>query len=139
FGHTQEALAGALGKSRSHIANLLRLLGLPPSVRQMLDDGELSAGHARALLAARDPESFSRAVVSKGLNVRQTEALVQAENRTPGRRAAKRKDANTLALERELSSRLGLVVTISAKRTGGALCVAYRSLDQLDDLIRRLS
>ena len=88
FDHTQEALASALGKSRSHIANLLRLLGLPAAVRQMLERGELSAGHARALLGGRDPLALARAVVSRGLNVRQTEALVRTDGERPPRNRA---------------------------------------------------
>jgi ParB family chromosome partitioning protein len=138
FGHTQEALASALGKSRSHLANLLRLLGLPEPVRRMLEAGELSAGHARALLTAPDPLRLANAVVARGLNVRQTERLVQADIRRPAPRARTSKDPNALALERDLTSRLGLNVTISPKGPGGSLTIAYRTLDQLDDLIRRL-
>jgi ParB family chromosome partitioning protein len=141
FGHTQEALAGALGKSRSHIANLLRLLGLPDVLRRLLESGELSAGHARALLGARDPVGLARAVVSRGLNVRQTEALVRADAERPERRRQmpSAKDPNTLALERDLSSRLGLPVSLTPKGAGGTLQIAYGSLDQLDGLLRRLS
>lgn len=138
FGHTQEALASALGKSRSHLANLLRLLGLPETLRRMLEAGELSAGHARALLTAPDPLRLAKAVVARGLNVRQTERLVQADVRKPARRAGKSKDPNTLALERDLASRLGLDVTISPKGSGGSLTIAYHTFDQLDNLIRRL-
>jgi ParB family chromosome partitioning protein len=141
FEHTQEALASALGKSRSHIANLLRLLGLPPEVRTLLDRGELSAGHARALLGGRDPVGLAKVVVGRGLNVRQTEALVRADGQRPPRRRLRQaaKDANTRALERDLSSRLGLTVRLTPKRAGGTLQIAYHSLDQLEGLIRRLS
>jgi ParB family chromosome partitioning protein len=141
FEHTQEALASALGKSRSHIANLLRLLRLPAEVRALLERGELSAGHARALLGARDPVGLATAVVSRGLNVRQTEALVRADAQHPQRRRSlpAPKDPNTAALERDLSSRLGLPVSLTPNRAGGMLRISYRSLDQLDGLIRRLS
>jgi ParB family transcriptional regulator, chromosome partitioning protein len=143
FGHTQEALARALGKSRSHITNMLRLLGLPEPVRRLLDEGSLSAGHARALLGAADPAALAAEVVRRGLNVRQTEDLARA--RKPegkgGRRttAGKFKDADTLALERELTQGLGLKVTITPLGRGGSLEIRYGSLEQLDDLLKRLS
>jgi ParB family chromosome partitioning protein len=138
FGHTQEELASVLGKSRSHLANLLRLLGLPEAVRRMLEAGELSAGHARALLTAADPLRLAKAVVAQGLNVRQTEKLVQTDASSPARRANATKDPNTRALERDLAGRLGLDVAIRPKGSGGSLTIAYRTLDQLEDLIRRL-
>jgi len=141
FGHTQEALADGIGKSRSHVANMLRLLGLPPAVKAMLDDGRLSAGHARALLAAADPAALAEQVAAKGLSVRETEALVQREKtkgatKTTG---APKKDADTLALERDLTRDLGLHVEISPKKKGGQLTILYRDLDQLDVLVRKLS
>jgi ParB family chromosome partitioning protein len=141
YGHTQEELAGALGKSRSHIANLLRLLGLPPRVRELLEQGAVSAGHARALLGARDPLALAQAVVGRGLNVRQTEALVRAEAERAPRRKSEggAKDANTLALEQDLSRNLGLTVCLTPRGSGGTVQIAYNSLDQLDALIRRLS
>jgi ParB family transcriptional regulator, chromosome partitioning protein len=138
FGHTQAELASALGKSRSHIANLLRLLALPPAVRSLLDAGALSAGHARALLMARDPEALARSVALQGLNVRQTERLVQADKGAGRPRRAGAKDADTRALERELSGRMGLKVTLKAAGNGGTLTIAYRTLDQLDTVIGRL-
>lgn len=141
FGHTQEALAGALGKSRSHIANLLRLLGLPQAVREMVEQGALSAGHARALLGAREPAALAATVVRRGLNVRQTETLVQADKTRPARpsgRGRRDKDADTRALERDLSSRLGLGVRLTRNGEGGTLSIAFGSLDQLDGLLRRL-
>jgi len=139
FGHTQAALAEIIGKSRSHIANLLRLLGLPDPVRQLLDAGTLSAGHARALLVASDPAKVARLVLAQGLNVRQTEALVQADKgpSRPARRSAE-KDADVRDLERELSTSLGLKVTLKAAANGGSLTIAYRTLDQLDAVIARL-
>jgi ParB family chromosome partitioning protein len=139
FGHTQAELARALGKSRSHIANLLRLLALPPTVRGLLEAGALSAGHARALLMAQDPDALARRVVDQGLNVRQTERLVQADKNTPGRsRRSSDKDADTRALERELSSRIGLAVTLKPAGNGGTVTIAYRTLDQLDEVVARL-
>jgi ParB family transcriptional regulator, chromosome partitioning protein len=139
FGHTQEELARTLGKSRSHIANLIRLLGLPGSVRTMLERGELSAGHARALLGAPDPAPLARQVVARGLNVRQTEAMIRDQRQSSRSRTPDPRDPNTVALERDLSMRLGLPVRLQPHRTGGTLSIAYRSAEQLDDLINRLT
>jgi ParB family chromosome partitioning protein len=138
FGRTQASLAEALGKSRSHIANTMRLLSLPAPVRHRLDEGELSAGHGRALLAAADPVALAAEVVRRGLNVRATERLVQ---RRAGKRPPKRRprDADSVALERELGALLGLRVTLEPKKRGGVLTLHYTSLDQLDrvlDLLR---
>jgi len=138
FGRTQASLAEALGKSRSHIANMVRLLSLPAPVRHRLDEGELSAGHGRALLAAADPVALAAEVVRRGLNVRATERLVQ---RRAGKRPPKRRprDADSVALERELGTLLGLRVTLEPKKRGGVLTLHYTSLDQLDrvlDLLR---
>ena len=139
FGHTQEELARTLGKSRSHIANLIRLLGLPAALRTMLESGQLSAGHARALLGARDPAPLARQVVARGLNVRQTEALVRNERQASRLAGIQPRDADTIALERDLSARLGLPVKLQPRGVGGTLSIAYRSLEQLDDLIKRLT
>ena len=138
FGRTQAALAEALGKSRSHVANTVRLLSLPAPVRRRLDEGELTAGHARALLAVADPTALAAEVVRRGLNVRATERLVQrrTEARNPSRRQVR--DADTLALERELAAALGLRVTLESKRRGGALTIHYASLEQLDRVLRLL-
>jgi ParB family chromosome partitioning protein len=137
FGRTQASLAEAVGKSRSHVANTLRLLTLPPPVRRRLDDGELSAGHARALLAATDPAALAAEVVRRGLNVRATEQLVQ--RRAAGPRPVRHiRDADTMALEREISAALGLRVTLEPKRRGGALTLHYVSLDQLDRVLSLL-
>ena len=138
FGRTQAALADAVGKSRSHVANTLRLLGLPEAVQRRLEEGALSAGHARALLAAADPAALATEIVRRGLNVRMTERLVQ--HRTGRRQPSARqvRDADTAALERDLSSVLGLRVTIAAKSRGGALTLHYRDLDQLDRLLALL-
>lgn len=143
FGHTQEALSRLLGKSRSHIANQMRLLGLPPGVQAMINDGRLTAGHARALVTARDPLDLANTVLARGLSVRQTEALAQAEataggrTSTAGRPAAK--DADTRLLEGELKAALGVKVEIDHKGSkGGTLTLSYRDLDQLEEICRRL-
>ena len=137
FGRTQAALAEAVGKSRSHVANTLRLLSLPAPVRRRLDDGELSAGHARALLAAPDPAALAAEVVRGGLNVRATERLVQRRSE-PLRPRPRRRDADTVALERELAAHLGLRVTVAPRQRGGSLTLHYTSLDQLDRVLRLL-
>jgi ParB family chromosome partitioning protein len=138
FGRTQASLADAVGKSRSHVANTMRLLSLPAPVRRQLDEGELSAGHARALLAAADPAALAAEVVRRGLNVRATERLVQRRAETLGAARRQTRDANTLALERELGAVLGLRVTLEQKKRGGSLTLHYASLDQLDGILRLL-
>lgn len=140
FGMTQEALAESVGKSRSHIANTLRLLNLPATVRQEVRKGALSPGHARALLAHPEPEKAALAVIARGLNVRQTEAL--AKSRTEQgttQNLAKAKDPETQALERDLSLHLGLKVDISFDGKGGTVRLSYRSLDQLDGIVTLLN
>ncbi len=143
FSHTQEALAKSVGKSRSHVANMMRLLGLPDTVKLMMDTGELSAGHARALLKSDDPIAMARQVSDKGLNVRQTEKLVQQGSKNVGAKPSKpktlEKDTDTLALERDLTSSLGLKVEVNYQGSGGSLVLHYGSLEQLDDLLHRLS
>jgi len=139
FSHTQEVLAKTVGKSRSHVANMIRLLGLPEPVKKMLDSENLSAGHARALLNAPNPLEVARQVVKKGLNVRQTERLVKKEQRqkeAPPK--PDHKDVDTLSLERDLANLLGLKVGIKFKGGGGSLTVHYDSLEQLDDILLRL-
>jgi ParB family chromosome partitioning protein len=140
YAHTQEDLAKVVGKSRSHVANMMRLLTLPEAIKNLVDEGLLSAGHARALLAAAEPEALARRVVARGLNVRQTEQLVSSMrgDSDKGRRAAV-KDADTLALERDLGSALGLTVEIRFSGSRGSLVLHYTSLDQLDDILHRLS
>jgi ParB family chromosome partitioning protein len=139
FGLTQEALGGIVGKSRSHIANTLRLLGLPDAVRDLVANGVLSAGHARAILAAKDPAALSAQIVSRGLNVRQAEALVAAEarNRKPGAEPRPR-DPAAASVERELTERLGLEVRLDHRGTGGTMSIRYATLDQLDGIYRLL-
>jgi len=141
FGHTQEVLAKALGKSRSHIANMTRLLTLPDEVKRMIEDRSLSAGHARALIGSADPVALAKLVVRKGLNVRQTEKLAQADKpvAAPARRTPAAKDPNTAALENDLSTLLGMSVEIKQKRDGGTLSIRYENLEQLDDVLQRLT
>lgn len=141
FGHTQERMAEALGKSRSHIANLLRLLQLPEEVQAMLREGQLSAGHARALVTLPDPVAAARRVVIEGLSVRETERLAQASPSAKPRAARKseEKDADTRALEQDLSAALGMKVDITHRPDGsGALVLSYRNLEDLDNLCRSL-
>jgi ParB family transcriptional regulator, chromosome partitioning protein len=137
FGHGQAGIAEAVGKSRSHVANTLRLLSLPAPVRRSLEEGALSAGHARALLGATDPAALAVEVVRRGLNVRATEALVRrrATQPKPPRRT---RDADSAALEAELAAALGLRVTFAARRRGGSLTVHYATLDQLDRVLKLL-
>ncbi|MBV9784736.1 MAG: ParB/RepB/Spo0J family partition protein [Acidisphaera sp.] len=139
FGMSQEAIGKAIGKSRSHVANLLRLLNLPPSLQAEVRNGALSAGHARALLAHPDPERAARTVIAQGLSVRQTEALIARRTSTPDRSAASEKDPEAAAVERDLSERLGLRVQISFDGRGGSLRISYQSIEQLDGLIALLS
>jgi ParB family chromosome partitioning protein len=140
FQHTQEALSRAVGKSRSHIANTLRLLNLPSSVKQLLINGDLTAGHARALLNLDDPDKLAKRIVTQGLNVRQTERLVkQAKAGKRAAPAASHKDPDTVALEKDLSNLLGLRVTVNFRGDGGELVVHYKTLEQLDDVLHKLS
>ena len=147
FSHTQEALASTIGKSRSHVANTLRLLSLPDSVKAMMAAGDLSAGHARALVGVENPEALARKISKGGLTVRQAERLVQQARGKPESRGVKAdkagaspgKDPDTLALERDLGALLGLKVSIDFKGQGGSLTVHYKTLEQLDDVLHRLS
>jgi ParB family chromosome partitioning protein len=142
FNHSQDEIAKIVGKSRSHVANTLRLLRLPDTVKAYINAGKLSAGHARALINHPDPEAIAREIVDKGLNVRQVEALGQEQAEASGKKVRTRtravKDADTLALEKRLSDTLGLVVGVDHRGKGGLLRIRYRTLDQLDDVIRRL-
>jgi ParB family chromosome partitioning protein len=137
--YTQQQLADAIGKSRPHIANTLRLLNLPEPVKEYLREGKLSAGHARALLGMDDPEAAARRIVEGGLSVREAEALGEAGGKKPRKVTAKaEKDADTRALEKQLSDALGLAVVIDHKADGGSIQIRYRTLEQLDDICRRL-
>ncbi|WP_294227398.1 ParB/RepB/Spo0J family partition protein [uncultured Shimia sp.] len=145
FGHTQEKVSGALGKSRSHIANLMRLLTLPDDVQAMLREGQLSAGHARALVTTPNASDLARKVVKDGLSVRQTEKLAKKtgslveQNRKP--RPKTHKDADTVALEGDLSANLGMKVSVDHVSGGenGKIIISYQTLDDLDELCRILS
>jgi ParB family chromosome partitioning protein len=140
FGLTQEGLGQAVGKSRSHVANTVRLLSLPSEVRDLVRNGVLSAGHARTLVGAADPGRLAAQIVARGLNVRQAEALAAAQARpkpdTPERAT---RDPETAALERDLTEKLGLKVSVKHAGKGGEVVIRYRDLDQLDGLIRLLS
>lgn len=143
YGYTQNDLGEIIGKSRSHVANSLRLLKLPEPVREFLAAGSLSAGHARALVPTSDPTALARTIVSKGMSVRDAEKLAQNDIKAqsePRRAAAPRdqKDSDTLALERTLSDTLGLDVTINHKSSGGQIRIAYKSLEQLEEVCRLL-
>jgi len=138
FGLTQEGLGETVGKSRSHIANTLRLLSLPAPVRTLLQSGALTAGHARALLTASEPSVLAEQVVARGLNVRQTEALAARE--PPASRPRVPRDPATEALSRQLSQHLGLQVAIrSPDGVSGEMAIRFADLDQLDGLVRLLS
>ena len=146
FGHTQDNISKLVGKSRSHVSNLLRLLDLPEAVRLMLLRGDISMGHARAVATASDPEVLANEIVDKGLSVRQAEALAKREKPGAGSdigRASARNagtvDADLAALERQLSDMLGLKVQVKHSGAGGTVALSYSSLDQLDMICQRLS
>jgi ParB family transcriptional regulator, chromosome partitioning protein len=143
FGHTQEALGKIVHKSRSHVANLLRLLDLPSTVRQEVASGALSMGHARALITAPDPEKLALEVIRRGLSVRETEKL--AKTSKPGSSSPREKkpdpqpDPDIAALERQLGDMLGLAIRINHQGEGGVVTLSYSNLDQLDMICQRLS
>ena len=141
FGHTQERLAQVIGKSRSHLANNLRLLALPEEVKEMLDDGRISAGHGRAILGAENQVAVARRIVKQGLSVREAERIAQGTpGKTPRSTAKNSKNSDTLALERDISDTLGLPIDIRHKgERGGEIKVAYKTLEQLDEVCRRLA
>jgi ParB family transcriptional regulator, chromosome partitioning protein len=148
FHNSQDEVAKIIGKSRSHVANTLRLLKLPETVKAYINSGKLSAGHARMLIGQDDAEELAQQIVAHGLNVRQVEALARdavkksggGKEQTNGRKAQKHKakNANTVALEKRLADALGLAVSIDHRDRGGSLTIRYRSLDQLDEVVRRL-
>jgi ParB family chromosome partitioning protein len=144
FGHTQDQIAQAVGKSRSHVANTMRLAQLPESVQALVMEGKLTAGHARALLTAENAEALAEQVVGQGLSVRETESLARGEKqsstpkKTSGPRA-KAKDADTEALEADLEDALGLSVDIADRGGVGEVRIRYASLEQLDEICRRLT
>jgi ParB family chromosome partitioning protein len=139
--HTQDDIAKMVGKSRSHVANTLRLLKLPPSIRGYIFKGKLDAGHARMLIGQPNAEKLAEEIVARGLNVRQVEEIARQESGRNGKshsRKRSEKSADTLALEKRLSDALGLVVGIEARGERGVVSIRYRNLDQLDDLAQRL-
>lgn len=141
-GYTQNDLGDIIGKSRSHVANSLRLLKLPTPVREMLAAGDLSAGHARALVSTSDPAGLARTIVTKGMSVRDAERLAQNDIKAQTQPASMpkmdQKDSDTLALERTLSDSLGLDVTINHRGSGGQVRISYKTLDQLEEICRLL-
>ncbi|KJC44061.1 chromosome partitioning protein ParB [Bradyrhizobium sp. LTSPM299] len=145
FKRSQEEIAKIVGKSRSHVANMMRLTKLPGEVQALISKGDISAGHARALIGVPDPLAAAKRIVAEGLNVRQTEALAHEEG-VPERKpqkarsggAAKDKDPDTIALEKRVSDALGLAVTVNHRDPGGSVQISYRNLEQLDEVMRRL-
>jgi ParB family chromosome partitioning protein len=142
FGHTQEQMAEVLGRSRPHIANVLRLLALPDDVQRFVINGSLSSGHARALITAPNASDLARVVIARGLSVRQTEKLVKEPKASSKERASKSaKDADTRALEGDLSAALNMAVSIAHNpgQEGGSITISYKNLEQLDELCRHLA
>jgi ParB family transcriptional regulator, chromosome partitioning protein len=148
FKRSQDDIAKIVGKSRSHVANMMRLTKLPSEVQAFIASGQLSAGHARALIGVPDPLAAARRIVEEGLNVRQTEALAHEEGvperkqqkpRSGGGGVARQKDADTLALEKRVSDALGLTVAVNHRDPGGSVQITYKSLEQLDEVMRRLA
>ncbi len=145
FGNSQDEIARTIGKSRSYVANTLRLLKLPETVKAYIHSGKISAGHARMLVGQPNAEELAEQIVARGLNVRQVEAMAREAGEKSGKNPADRKahrsaqkNANMLALEKRISDALGLVVSIDHRERGGTLTIRYRNLDQLDDVLRRL-
>jgi len=140
FGYSQTDLAKVIGKSRSHVANTLRLLKLPEKTKTFLGEGKLSAGHARALLAVAEPDALAEKIIAHGLSVRDVERLAQPKTKTPKASSAAPpdKDADTRALEKTLADHLGLFVSIAHKGERGEVRIRYASLDQLDLLLKKL-
>jgi ParB family chromosome partitioning protein len=142
FKRSQDEIAKIVGKSRSHVANMMRLTKLPAEVQAYIALGQLSAGHARALIGVPDPTASAKRIVEEGLNVRQAEALAHVEGvpvRKPQKaRGGRVKDPDTLALEKRVSDALGLAVNVDHRDPGGAVHIRYSSLDQLDEVVRRL-
>ncbi len=145
FSYTQENLSKIIGKSRSHIANMMRLTDLPDPIKSLLVNKQITAGHGRALLAVKDPQRVAKQIIDHGLSVRQVEEIAQADQASPDKPDAKsarpktEKDPDTRALEKALQDVLGLTVSIDHKGQGGELRIRYKTLDQLDGLCRRLN
>lgn len=143
FGHTQEGVAEVVGKSRSHVANLLRLLSLPEDVQKLVDEGKISMGHARALIGAENPSAIAKRIVAEGLSVRQVEDIIRGLKGKPKRQNTKKggsssKDSDTLALEKDLSAAMGMKTTIAHEGEGGSVTIKYEDLEQLDELCSKL-
>lgn len=140
FGYAQEKLASVIGKSRSHIANTLRLLSLPKAVLDLIVSGKITAGHARALINTPNPEELARQMAEGGLSVREAEETARGAKGAQLRKRSSSKDADTKALELRVTEALGLAVTIDDKgEKGGSITIAYKTLEQLDDVCARLS
>jgi ParB family transcriptional regulator, chromosome partitioning protein len=142
FKRSQDEVAKVVGKSRSHVANMMRLTKLPAEVWAYISSGQLSAGHARALIGVPDPSAAAKRIVEEGLNVRQAEALAHVEGvperKTQKPRGGKTKAPDTLALEKRVSDALGLKVSVDHREPGGTVVIRYRDLDQLDGIVRKL-
>jgi ParB family chromosome partitioning protein len=139
FNHSQDDVAQIVGKSRSHVANTLRLLKLSEPIKAYVTAGKLTAGHARMLIGQPNAEALANDIVNRGLNVRQVEAIARQGTGKPVPRTVKAGDANTRALEKQLSDALGFTVTIEQRGKSGTVKIVYRDLDQLDEIIRRLA
>jgi ParB family transcriptional regulator, chromosome partitioning protein len=138
YAYTQQQLADAIGKSRSHIANTMRLMTLPDAIQTQIEKGELTAGHARSLIATEAPEELADKIIQLKLSVREAEGLVRDTNQSPARVAKLDKDADTRSLEKALSEALGLGVAIKHKdKAGGQVVISYKTLDQLDEIIKK--
>lgn len=139
YAYTQQQLADAIGKSRSHIANTMRLMSLPEAIQKQIEDGSLTAGHARSLIATESPTDLADKIIALNLTVRQAEDLARGQPPKAGKPAKAEKDADTRALEKNLSEALGLGVAIKHTGAGGAVNIQYKNLDQLDEIVRRLT
>jgi ParB family chromosome partitioning protein len=139
FSYTQQQLADSVGKSRSHIANTLRLLTLPDTVRSLIEDGKLTAGHARTLVAADSPAELADQIIKLGLSVREAESLVRdASPSSRPRKTRPEKDADTKALELSVTQALGLKVLVDHRTSGGTVTISYKTLEQLEEICRKL-
>ncbi len=139
YGYTQQQLADAIGKSRSHIANTMRLMSLPEAIQKQIEDGSLTAGHARSLIATETPIDLADKIIALNLTVRQAEDLARGQSPKAGKLPKSEKDADTRALEKNVSDALGLGVLIKHNGAGGAVNIQYKNLDQLDEIVRRLT
>ncbi len=139
YDYTQQQLAESIGKSRSHIANTIRLMQLPESVLAHIENGSLSAGHARAIVATENPQDLAQQIIQLGLSVRQAEDLTREQTVRPKKTLSKEKDADTRALEASISAALGLTVSIDHKGRGGHISIGYKTLEQLELVAHRLS